>query len=214
MTEIKDLVIEYYPLEKGQVVAGRHYFAFQVDAFLNSDLVRTASKADCREDAFCAILLRVETFRQDPPGTLPADDDELRHLWRFPDGADAWAARRAFILSEFGTCRVRTGDDLFEDRLFHPLMRDHALFLYNQEQSRVSDANQRSKRKRVRAKMRELKCRSPLIQSQQVVDELVEEVTERNETITQSSIRRALQARGYIEGDVVPMDRHSNGRRT
>jgi len=107
MTEHPETISEYwvYPLRYGQTLSSNEGIEWKFHSFLTSRFVTYAVHENRRAEAFTAVLLWSESYRQDPAGTLPDDDVELMALARITS-MDEWRAMRARVLYGWKPCTI------------------------------------------------------------------------------------------------------------
>jgi len=107
-----EISLWFYPLVFGQRLTTNEWVEFRFHDFLNSPQLAYALREDRRADLATEMILRAESFKQNPAGTLPDDDVQLADLARVRD-LDDWRRMRAGVLQDWEPCLVshRPGDD-------------------------------------------------------------------------------------------------------
>ena len=107
MSAGNDLTFDYwvYPLRWGETLATNEWIEWQFHRFLTSRFVAYTVHENSRAEAFTAMLLWSESYRQDPAGTLPDDDVELMGLARVTSMAD-WLAMKPLVLRGWTSCAI------------------------------------------------------------------------------------------------------------
>lgn len=113
-----------YSLLPGETLSSTSSVPFDFKRFLTSTFTAEAIVLGCRADAFTAVVLWMESFRQDPAGTLPNDDLSLARLAGFGADLDAWIRAKPFALYGWSPVHV-TGTDHYS-YLYHPLIEQIA----------------------------------------------------------------------------------------
>jgi len=160
MTDIFDRQPEMdWPLRRGETLSNHDWFPLYTHRLLGSDFVSLALLDDRRADIATALLLWAEAFRQDPAGTLPADDRLLASLARFPS-VDAWMACRDGVLRGWELVNVEGDDGQFYTRLGHvSFMMKIVDDMYKRKRGRDASNEARTqavRKSRVKDKLREL----------------------------------------------------------
>lgn len=114
-----------YPLAYGQTLCGHEAMPFFFNRFLTSRFVAKATVENGRADAFTAVLLWMESLRQNPAGTLPNDDVQLARLAGFGTDLDAWSRAKARALYGWRQTHVLgVTADLTRCFLSHPVIEE------------------------------------------------------------------------------------------
>lgn len=100
-----------HPLRRGDLLADPDRVPWLVTRFLTSRFRVEVLYRDQREAGFAALLLLSECWRQDPPGTLPADDVSLAQMAGYGSDLDRWRAARDLALYGWRPVLVRAADD-------------------------------------------------------------------------------------------------------
>lgn len=117
-------MIRCYPLAYGQTLCGHESVPFFFNRFLTSRFVAKATVQNGRADAFTAVMLWMESFRQNPAGTLPNDDVQLARLAGFGGDLEAWGKARAGALYGWRQTHVLGGNHSTSSFLSHPVIEE------------------------------------------------------------------------------------------
>lgn len=136
MIEQPGITAEYwtYPLRYGQTLSSNEWIEWKFHSFLTSRFVTYAVHENRRAEAFTAVLLWSESYRQDPAGTLPADDVELMALARVTSIED-WREMRPRVLYGWKPCEIE--DEPGAGRLGHRVIAKIASDSYRRKAGRV-----------------------------------------------------------------------------
>lgn len=160
MTDLMDQEPEMiWPLRRGETLSNHDWFPLHTHRLLGSDFVSLSIMDGRRADIGTALMLWSESFRQDPAGTLPADDRLLAGLARFADIGE-WMACRDNVLRGWKIVDVEDDDGLMQRRLGHvSFMMKIVDDMYKRKRGRDASAQARGqavRKSRVRDKLKDL----------------------------------------------------------
>lgn len=185
-----------YPLEWGQTL-NFDWFAFHINRFLNSKFVSKAVSQDKRAAAFTAVILWNESFRQDPAGTLPADDRDLALLAKFGTDVKGWLQVRDDAL--YGWMPVTIPGDRHgeaDQRLGHAMVAHEAQEMWKRKDN-SAERNEAKKianlRNRVKNQLKHLGCRASTYNNKDAVAKIASWLSNADLKITADNVGLALE---------------------
>lgn len=200
---------DVWPLRRGDTLSSHDWFPFYTHKFLGSRFLSRCVMTGRRDDIGTAVILWTEAMRQDPAGTLPADDIDLADLARFRSIED-WQEARDNVLRGWVPVLVedaRTGE--YETRLGHPgLIEEIVQDMHKRKRGRdaAREAGRLAlKKHKIRKKMREMGVRDHVITDDRAITLLAEHFEHSELYITPDNVRAAMvEVLGYT-GDVTPI---------
>lgn len=197
MTEDDDLIAEFwtYALRYGDTLSSHDWMPFEFNRFLTSRFVAMAVANDARADAFTAVMLWAESFRQDPAGSLPDDDVELARLAGFGRDLAGWRAVRKGALYGWSPVSIEgeTNGDLprLGHRLIERIARDMVHRKRGREQGRTAGARavKRSRIKKIMLKVGNTRMAENAVVLESITDWMVES----DLYINEENVRAALE---------------------
>lgn len=184
-----------YGLRYGDTLSNHDWVPFEVNRFLASRFAATAIARDQRADAFTAIVLWMESFRQDPAGSLPDDDLELARLAGFGRDIDGWRAARPFALYGWRSVSIEDAPPGAVPRLGHGVIERIAVDLHRRKKGR--DQSRKAgdlavKRTRIKKMMVKI-GNSKMADNPHVLEAVVNWMIAGNLFITEENVRAALE---------------------
>ena len=200
---------DVWPLRRGDTLSSHDWFPFYTHKFLGSRFLSRCVMTGRRDDIGTAVILWTEAMRQDPAGTLPADDIDLADLARFRSIED-WQEARDNVLRGWVSVLVedaRTGE--YETRLGHPglieeIVQDMHKRKRGRDAARVAGRSALKKHK-IRTKMRDMGVQEHIIKDDRAITALAEHFEHSELYITPDNVRAAMaEVLGYT-GEVTPI---------
>ena len=150
-----------HPIAKGQSLDGQYWAPLHYQRLLTSTWRTRAVRPENRDKAVFGFLLWFEALRQDPPGTLPQDDDELAQLAGFGMDVEGWMEVREFALYGWKPCHVSdvSGEILPVMRLQHDVVASVAVEAMKRKVGAAAsrESGQRAvKKSRIKEQLRKL----------------------------------------------------------
>lgn len=193
-----------WPLRRGETLSNHDWFPLHTHRLLGSDFVSLCIMDGHRADIGTALILWSESFRQDPAGTLPADDRLLAGLARFSSLAD-WMACRDRVMRGWKVVEVEGDDGLMHRRLGHvAFMMRIVEDMYRRKRGRDASSAARTqsvRKKRVRDKLEELGFRR-LMKQPVVVSLVLETLDGADMFITADNVAAVLKEHHLDGGNV------------
>jgi len=201
-----------WPLRKGETLSNHDWFPMFHHRLLHSSFFTRVVMENARADLGTALILWCAAISEDPAGTLPDDDYNLAMLARF-SSVDEWRRAKDGALQGWRPVMVDDPDGFSVTRLGHPFMLKVVNDMNDRAKARKAantGAKDRQKAKRVRAKLRGLGLPDHVVNSQQIVDQMVRHSNLSGEWVSDENVRAWLaDVIGYT-GDIVPIDGHPN----
>jgi hypothetical protein len=169
---------------------------FKIHRFLASRFLAQANTMEARAAGFVAIVLWMESFRQDPAGSLPADDVQLARLAGFGPDVAGWLQVREGALYGWHAVEIEgaeAGDDpRLGHRMIETIARDLIKRKKGRDQSR-SAGDHAVKRSRIKKMMISI-GNTRLADNPQVLAAVCDWIITHDLYITEENVRSALEA--------------------
>ena len=189
-----------YGLRYGDTLTNHDWVPFEIGRFLTSRFVAMAIAADGRADAFTGIVLWMESFRQDPAGSLPDDDVELARLAGFGRDVAAWRAARDGALYGWRRVDIEGAGPGDVPRLGHRLIEKIACDMVSRKKGRAQSRTASDRAvKRTRIKKMMVKIgNTRMADNPAVLEAVTSWIIDNSLFITEENVRAAMETAGGV----------------